>query len=68
MWGWIKPLLGFLIPFLFKKKEVSATTSTRVSRSLRDKFRAYVLRSNRKPKSGSGATDNDGGWDTYESN
>lgn len=67
MWGWIKPLLGFLIPFLFKKKEVSATSSTRVSRDLRDKFRAYVLRSNRKSKSGSGTSDNDGGWDTYES-
>jgi len=67
MWGWVKPFLAFLIPFLFKKKEVSAKTSARVSRSLRDKFRVYVLRSNRKSKSSSGATDNDSEWDTYES-
>ena len=68
MWGWIKPLLAFFVSFLFKKKEVSAKTSARVSRSLRDKFRVYVLRSNRKPKSGPSTTDNDSGWDTYESN
>jgi len=60
MWGWLKPLLEFLIPFLFKKKKVSATTSTRVSRRLRDKFRDYVLRANRESESGSSTTNNDG--------
>lgn len=60
MWGWIKPLLEFFIPFLFKKKEVRATTSQKVRRSVRAKFRDYIMRANRESQSGSGSSDNNG--------
>lgn len=60
LWGWIKPLLEALLPFLFKRGPTVAEDSKQAPSDLRSSWASRIRRRMRELESESGTGSSDG--------